>query len=108
MTDETASAAPITASIEKPITVARLREWLLTAKPGARMIWARGPSSALDAGALVCRFVQRIGHGGSDELGRETDGLGLVTTNFSRCPVTREGRYLITRTKRPLPLGGRI
>jgi hypothetical protein len=91
-----------------PITVARLREWLLSAKPGATLVWARGPSSVLDAGPVVSAFVQHVGHGSTDKAGNKLPGLGLVVSNFSRDPATREGRYLITRTARPVPLGGRI
>jgi|GEM_PF-5851191 len=86
-------------------SVARLREWVLAAKPGATMVYARGRSCRTAVGELVCNFVARIGHGCDVDRQERIDGLDLVTAHFTRDPQTREGLYLIKRTAKPLPRG---
>ena len=98
MTETTSRAAPITA--------ARLREWVRAAQPGARLIYARGAASRISCGPQVADEVQRLGPGGADSCGAVRTGLELVTAHFSRDPVTREGQYLVQRTRRPVPGAG--
>jgi hypothetical protein len=87
-----------------PITVARLRDWVREAKPGARLIYARGPSCRAEGGAQVANYVARLGAGGTDARGQPIEGLGLVTAHFTR-GENREGQYLIQRTAKPLLKG---
>lgn len=96
MTDQTRTLGPL--------NPARLREWVIAAKPGARLIYARGPSCVLGCSAAVRDFVQRLSGGCSDDQGRTVEGLNLVTAHFQR-GTGGEGQYLIQRTQRPVPRG---
>ena len=87
-----------------PMTVARLREWVAEAKPGARLIYARGSTCLAGCGPMVRNFVQRLGPGGIDDDGKPVMGLQLVSAHFQR-GGDGEGQYLVQRTQRPVPRG---
>ena len=91
------------------MTVARLREWVRAAQPGARLTYARGAAAALDCGPAVVREVQRIGAGIVDDAhngkgGGVRPGLGLIRAHFMR-GADREGLYVVVRNPRPVRAG---
>ena len=108
----TAATAP--ESIRGPMTVARLRDWVREAQPGARLIYARGASAANDCGRAVVREVQRLGAGivedggngtgGNGKGGGDRPGLALVRAHFMR-GAEREGLYVVVRLPRPVRAG---
>lgn len=87
------------------ITVARLREWVRAAQPGARLIYATGPSCRASCGEAVADEVARLGSGAMDKkTGRKTQGLMLVSEHHTKIDGT--GTYLIQRTAKPAPRVG--
>ena len=100
---------PAPETLGGPMTVARLREWVRAAQPGARLTYARGAAAALDCGPAVVREVQRIGVGIVDDAhngkgGGVRPGLGLIRAHFMR-GADREGLYVVVRNPRPVRAG---
>ena len=93
MTDQTTRGP---AQQTGPVTVARLREWVLGAKPGARLTYARG--HAASAGIALRDEVQRLGH----------RGLGLISEHYVRRPGWSEGENIVQRTAKPLLKGQKL
>lgn len=78
------------------MTCARLREWVMAAKRGARIEYARGAACSLGCSEEVRNYVAALAE------------LGLLSAHFQREPVTREGIYIVVRSAKPVPAGARL
>lgn len=77
------------------MTCARLREWVKAARPGARIVYARGRFVDEHADVAMCRLAGALGPRGS----------GYLSLHLTRPGPGQPIDYLAVRTKRPVQPG---
>lgn len=74
------------------MSCARLREWVKAARPGARIVYARGHFVDQHADTAMCRLAGELGPRGS----------GYLSLHLTRPGPGKPIDYLAVRTKRPV------